>query len=211
MKKLITEQDVLTHWKSRKQKLTVHPQAIITPAAHDAAKSRGIKIIKAALPSTTAVAAATGSASEKVIIGADHGGYELKEILKQMLCEAGFAVEDVGTHSTDAVDYPDFAHEVAQKVVAAPNGVGIMIDGAGVGSAMAANKVPGIRAASCQDVHTARNSRVHNNANMLTLGSRVLGVDVAKEIARTWLASRFEGGRHQKRVDKISMIEQKYR
>jgi len=213
MKKLVTEQDILNVWKSRKRKITVHPQAIVTPAAKDAAHSRGIQIIKAALPkSVTGTVTPTNFTGEQtIILGSDHGGFELKEILKQFLLESGRQVDDIGTHSTESVDYPDFAHEVARKVAADPKFLGIVIDGAGVGSAMAANKVPGIRAASCQDVYTARNSRVHNNANVLTLGCRVLGIDVAKEIVTTWLNSHFEGGRHQRRVDKIMLIEQKYR
>lgn len=211
MKKLITEKEILNLWRSRKRKLTIPPDAIITPAARDAAHAHQIEIVKTLPTRDHKPVASHTSSGLKIVIGADHGGFELKEIIKEYLLECGYAVDDVGTHSTESVDYPDFAHEVALKVAYAEGCVGIVVDGAGVGSAMTANKVPGIRAASCQDVYTARNSRVHNNANVLTLGSRVLGVDVAKEIVKTWLAADFEGGRHQRRVDKIMLIEQKYR
>ncbi|MFQ5602897.1 MAG: ribose 5-phosphate isomerase B [bacterium] len=149
--------------------------------------------------------------SKKIIIGSDHGGFELKEQLKQQLQKLGYEVEDVGTFSTESVDYPDFAHVVAQKVAQATDLRGIIVDGAGVGSSIAANKVPGVRAAACQDVYTARNSRAHNNANVLTLGSRVLGPDVATDIVTVWLNTEFEGGRHANRVDKIMDIDRKYR
>ncbi|RMD87865.1 MAG: ribose 5-phosphate isomerase B, partial [Calditrichaeota bacterium] len=133
-----------------------------------------------------------------------HGDY------LKFLIDEGYEVEDVGTFSTESVDYPDFAHQVAQKVARGEGWRGVIVDGAGVGSAMVANKVPGIRAASCQDVYTARNSRQHNDANILTLGSRVLGVDVAKEILLVWLQTDFGGGRHKRRVDKIIEIEKRY-
>ncbi|MCG8608226.1 ribose 5-phosphate isomerase B [bacterium] len=145
-----------------------------------------------------------------IILGSDHGGFELKEILKGYLIEMELEVEDVGTHSTESVDYPDFARKVAVRVNEQSGSLGVIIDGAGVGSAMTANKVPGIRAATCHDVYTAQNSRRHNNANVLTLGSRVLGVDVAKGILKAWLESAFEGGRHQARVDKIMEVERRH-
>ncbi|MFQ5769224.1 MAG: ribose 5-phosphate isomerase B [bacterium] len=214
MKKLIKERDVIDAWQHRKSEINVAPNAIITPAAADAAKVRSINIVrKNAIEKDFSNFNSNTQRQNmaKIIIGSDHGGYELKEVLKKYLMDADVEVEDVGTHSTESVDYPDFAHSVALKV-AESNGVrGVIIDGAGVGSAITANKVPGIRAATCQDVYTTRNSRAHNNANILTLGSRVLGVDVAKEILKVWLETNFEGGRHQRRVDKIIEIDRKYR
>jgi ribose 5-phosphate isomerase B len=204
MKRLLTERDVIQAWQKRSHQIIVSPEALITPAAADAAKIRGMDIIKE-IPSSTSTPA---QHSRKIVLGADHGGFELKEILKSFLIELGYEVEDVGAHSTEAVDYPDFAHAVAQKVAAGSRGV--MIDGAGVGSAITANKVPGVRAAACYDVYTAINSRRHNNANMLTLGSRVSSADAAKEILKAWLETDFEGGRHEKRVDKIMAVEKKY-
>ncbi len=205
MKRLLTERDVIQAWQKRSHQIIVSPEALITPAAADAAKIRGIDIVK----ENPVPASASITQSRKIILGADHGGFELKEILKAFLVELGYEVEDVGAHSTDAVDYPDFAHAVAQKV-AAGFGRGVMIDGAGVGSAITANKVPGVRAAACYDVYTARNSRLHNNANLLTLGSRISSADAAKEILKAWLETDFEGGRHETRVEKIMAVEKKY-
>jgi ribose 5-phosphate isomerase B len=143
-------------------------------------------------------------------LGADHGGYELKERLKPQLYELGWAVEDCGTHSDAPVDYPTVALAVALKVSEGRAACGIMIDGAGIGSCMAANKVPGIRAALCYDTVTARNSREHNDANVLTLGGRLIGVALAQEIVRTWLATECREERHRKRVALITDIERRF-
>ncbi len=142
-----------------------------------------------------------------VAIGADHGGFPLKETLKAFLNEKGYSVIDCGTNSTDSVDYPDFAREVAEKVAAGSAWRGIMIDGAGIGSCMAANKVAGVRAAMCYDYATAFNSREHNNANLLTLGAGLIGNSLAKQIVTTFLETEFGGGRHERRVAKIMEIE----
>lgn len=213
MKRLITERDVLDAWKKRESRIQVPANGLITPAAENAANVHGIVIEKISVQESQKPVPAPTSAdhSKKIIIGSDHGGFELKEQLKQQLQKLGYEVEDVGTFSTESVDYPDFAHVVAQKVAQATDLRGIIVDGAGVGSSIAANKVPGVRAAACQDVYTARNSRAHNNANVLTLGSRVLGPDVATDIVTVWLNTEFEGGRHANRVDKIMDIDRKYR
>lgn len=145
-----------------------------------------------------------------VAIGADHGGFELKEILKADLTAAGFEVRDVGTHSKDPVDYPDFAHAVAKLVGAQQAWRGIIIDGAGIGSCIVANKVPGVRAGLAYDYATAVNSRQHNDTNVLTLGAGLIGVTLAKQIMGIWLATVFGGGRHAPRVDKIMAIEKLY-
>lgn len=142
-----------------------------------------------------------------VAIGADHGGYSLKEVLKDFLEGKGYQVIDCGTNSTESVDYPDFAQAVAQHVAGGTAWRGIMIDGAGIGSCMAANKVPGVRAAMCYDHATAFNSREHNNANLLTLGAGLIGTSLAKQITATFLETEFGGGRHARRVDKINAIE----
>lgn len=211
MKKLLTERDVIQAWQKRSTSITVSPDVLITPAAADAARVRGIEILKPEIDSKLSSSGSLSAMpSRKIVIGSDHGGFEMKETLKLFLMELGYEVEDVGTHSADAVDYPDFAHAVAHEVVSAPGTRGVMIDGAGVGSAMTANKVPGVRAAACYDVYTARNSRLHNNANMLTLGSRVITADAAKEILKVWLETDFEGGRHEQRVDKIMAVEKNY-
>lgn len=147
------------------------------------------------------------AASKAVAIGADHGGFSMKENLKAFLEEKGYQVIDCGTNSTDSVDYPDFARAVAEQVASGKAWRGIMIDGAGIGSCMAANKVAGVRAAMCYDYATAFNSREHNNANLLTLGAGLIGPSLAKQIATTFLETEFGGDRHARRVDKIMEIE----
>jgi len=145
-----------------------------------------------------------------VAIGTDHGGVDLKETLKQTLIEHNYEVIDVGTHTKDSVDYPDIALKVSELVASGEAWRGVIIDGAGIGSCMAANKVPGVRAALCYDYATAVNSREHNNANVLTLGAGLIGTNLAKQIMNTWLATEFGGGRHAGRVDKITAIEKRF-
>ncbi len=143
-----------------------------------------------------------------IALGCDHGGFALKADVRAWCEKAGFAVLDLGTDAAKpSVDYPDFAYAVARAVSSGKARMGIAIDGVGVGSAMAANKVPGIRAAPCWSVFSAFNARAHNDANVLTLGSRVLGVETARTVVETFLATDFEGGRHATRVDKIGDIE----
>ncbi len=155
-------------------------------------------------------AGASSTPLKSVALGADHGGYPLKETLKAHLATLGYNVIDCGTNSTDAVDYPDFAYAVARLVSEGQAWRGIIVDGAGIGSCMAANKVPGIRAALCYDHATATNSREHNDANVLTLGAGLIGPALAKQIAEVWLKTEFGGGRHAKRVDKIVEIEKRF-
>jgi ribose 5-phosphate isomerase B len=145
-----------------------------------------------------------------VAIGADHGGFEMKEALKKDLSELGCEIVDVGTYSKDAVDYPDFALAAAQQVSSGRAWRGVVIDGAGIGSCMVANKVPGVRAAMAYDHASASNSREHNDANLLTLGAGLIGLNLAKQILKTWLTTEFGGGRHAKRVDKIIAVEKQY-
>jgi deoxyribose-phosphate aldolase len=143
----------------------------------------------------------------KIAIGADHGGFELKEKLKKYLSEKGHAVEDCGTYSAEAVDYPTYAYAVAKQVSDNHCERGIMINGAGIGSCMVANKVPRVRAAMCYDISTARNSREHNDANMLTLGAGLIGFELAKQIVDIWLSTECTAERHKKRVAMIGDIE----
>ncbi|PKO01457.1 MAG: ribose 5-phosphate isomerase B [Chloroflexi bacterium HGW-Chloroflexi-5] len=151
------------------------------------------------------------ASNKKVIaIGTDHGGVDLKAALKADLIEQGYEVIDCGTNTKDAVDYPDIALAVAQLVASGKAWRGVVIDGAGIGSCMSANKVPGVRAAMCYDISTALNSREHNDANVITLGAGLVGVALAKAILKTWLATEFGGGRHAARVDKIIAIEKSY-
>ena len=142
-----------------------------------------------------------------VAIGSDHGGFEAKEVLKIYLNNLGYRVVDVGTNSKESVDYPDFALKVANKVKSGECERGIMIDGAGIGSSMVCNKVRGIRAALCYDLKTIRNSRQHNNANVLTLGGPLHKPDELCEMVKVWLETPFEGGRHWPRINKMMAVE----
>lgn len=142
-----------------------------------------------------------------IAIGSDHGGLDLKETIAAHLRDAGHDVRDFGTHSSDSCDYPLIAVPLAKAVVNGEAERGILICGTGIGIGIAANKVPGIRAALCHDVFSARASRQHNNANILTMGQRVIGPGLALTIVDEWLAAEFEGGRHERRVDQIAAIE----
>lgn len=152
----------------------------------------------------------TVSTGARIALGADHGGYRLKEYLEQRLRDAGHDILDCGTHSEEPVDYPDIALAVAEKVADGSCRSGILVDGAGIGSAMAANKVPGVRAALCYDLSSARNSREHNHANVLTLGAGLIGDGLAWQIVETWLATAWGPDRHARRVDRIRAIEERY-
>ncbi|WP_252224387.1 MULTISPECIES: ribose 5-phosphate isomerase B [unclassified Clostridium] len=146
----------------------------------------------------------------KLAIGCDHGGFELKQEIIKFLESEGHEVKDFGTHSTESCDYPDIALPVAEAVVAKEFELGILVCGTGIGIGIAANKVAGIRAALCSDTFSAHATRQHNNANILTLGQRVVGTGLALDIVKTFISSKFEGDRHQKRIDKISAIEAKH-
>jgi ribose 5-phosphate isomerase B len=145
-----------------------------------------------------------------VAIGADHGGFELKELLKPDLAAQGYEVIDMGTTSKEAVDYPDFAHDVARLVGGGKAWRGIVIDGAGIGSCIVANKVPGVRAGLAYDYSSALNGREHNDTNVLTLGAGLVGPNLARQIVSVWLSTGFGGGRHARRVDKIGAVEKQY-
>ena len=213
-RKFITEADV--QGLAPGSELVVPANALLTPLARDLILQLNLKLTReGALPAvpSPATGAAAGPAADPektVALGADHGGLALKEALKSYLQELGYAVLDCGTYSSESVDYPDFAHAVAALVSEGKAARGIMVDGAGIGSCMAANKVPGVRAAMCYDLSTAVNSREHNDANVLTLGGGLIGANLARQIVNTWLSTPFGGGRHARRVDKIMAIEQRY-
>lgn len=145
-----------------------------------------------------------------VAIGADHGGFELKENLRAYIAELGFDVRDMGTYNKNPVDYPEFAHAVAKLVSTGKAWRGIVIDGAGIGSCIVANKVPGVRAGLAYDLSSANNSREHNDTNVLTLGAGLIGVSLARQLVKTWLTTEFGGGRHAPRVEKIMAVEKQY-
>ncbi|MCQ2362810.1 MAG: ribose 5-phosphate isomerase B [Acidaminococcaceae bacterium] len=145
----------------------------------------------------------------KLLIGSDHGGYHLKEHIKKYLTEKGYEMVDVGTDSEDSCDYPDFAQKLCNGITQGTAEKGILICGTGIGISIAANKCAGIRAALCNEVYGAKMSRQHNDANVLCMGARVIGVGTAELIVDTWLNTDFEGGRHQRRVAKIMALEEK--
>ena len=188
---------------------------LITPLARQVAMDRHITLQTAStpVPNSKAQAPLTPNAAaggKAVAIGADHGGFKLKETLRAYLHELGHEVIDCGTNSTEAVDYPDFALAVAELVSQGRAWRGILVDGAGIGSCMAANKVPDVRAAMCYDQSTALNSREHNDANVLTLGAGLIGETLARQIVKTWLETPFGGGRHARRVEKIMETERRF-
>lgn len=200
-KSVITEDDVRD--LERGAVLRIAEGARLTPLAADLVSEKGIEIVRR-------VPRGGSKTSKMVAVGSDHGGFKMKEALKSLLTELGHQVHDFGASSEDPVDYPDFAYAVAKSVSKGASDVGIMIDGAGVGSAMTANKVPGVRAAACYSVKVAKNSREHNDANVLTLGSGTITDAEMREIVRAWLSTEISEDRHRKRVEKIKAIERQY-
>ena len=186
--------------------IAIAPDTLITPLARDAASDRGITI-RVEQPKSESAAS---NYAQVVALGADHGGYALKEQLKKYLRDWGYTPLDLGTDSTEPVDYPDFAEVVANAVARGEAWRGVVIDSAGIGSAIAANKVPGARAAQCYDRASAKNSREHNDANILSLGAKMISEETAREILALWLETNFAAGRHQKRIDKIRAIESRH-
>jgi ribose 5-phosphate isomerase B len=201
MRQVVTAQDIPAAGELR-----VQAGSLITASAREAAAERGVRIVELEADQLSALA----SPERTIAIGADHGGFRMKEVLKPVLESLGLAIRDVGVMEEKPADYPDIALHVAELVAGGTATRGVVVDGAGIGSAMAANKVPGIRAALCYDKASARNSREHNDSNVLTLGGRLLTETQAEEVLRTWLGTSFAGGRHQARVNKILEIERRY-
>jgi ribose 5-phosphate isomerase B len=201
-KSVITEDDVRDLGSG--SVLRIGEGARLTPLAADIVREKGIEIVRR-------VGRRGSKKTRMIAVGADHGGFKMKEELKVFLKESGHQVHDFGTNSEDPVDYPDFAYAVARSVSEGASDVGIVIDGAGVGSAMTANKVPGVRAAACYSAAIARNSREHNGANVLTLGSKTITNAEMRDIVVAWLTTELTEDRHRKRVEKIDAIERQYR
>lgn len=198
---MITERDIPSSGVMR-----IATGSIVTASARDVAAARGVTLQE--VPPHEAVALAPPERT--IALGSDHGGFAMKQALLPVFVELGLAVRDIGVYEEKAADYPDIALAVSALVQEGAATRGVLIDGAGIGSAMAANKVPGVRAALCYDVASARNSREHNDANVLTLGGRLLTVTQAESVLRTWLATPFGGGRHAARVEKIMAIERRF-
>ena len=201
-KTLITEDDI--RGLEPGSKLRVNENVKFTALAQDIVSDLKIELIRKATRKNTAKV-------RSVAVGSDHGGFKFKEQLKSFLTDFGLQVRDFGTDSEDAVDYPDFAHAVAKSVSGKQVDVGIIIDGAGIGSAMTANKVPNVRAAACYSTALAKNSREHNGANVLTLGSGQNNFEDIKAIVEAFISTDISEERHKKRVDKIDNIEKQYR
>lgn len=212
--KLLTEEDVLRAAAHEVREIVVPPGVLVTPLARDTLKEKEIALI----PSSSIHRGESENGSREansedngiIALGADHGGYEMKEAIKRALQEQGRTIRDFGAFSSESADYPDFALKVAEAVADGACHTGIMVDGAGFASAMVANKVPGILAATCWDLFTARLAREHVGANVLTLGGKVIGSALALEMVNVWLETPFAGGRHQRRTDKIWKVEEKY-
>src|SRR5437870_7342978 len=198
-KRVITEHEIRP--ASSGDTLRIDEGAILTPLAQDLARERDIRIESVRR---------RAARRKRIALGADHGGFEMKEEVKRVLADLGHDYQDLGTHSTEAVDYPDYANLVARAVASGTCELGIIVDGAGIGSCMVANKVPGGRGAMCYDEASARNSREHNGPNVLTLGGKMISNDRMREIVRAWLASELTEERHRRRVEKIKAIEREY-
>jgi ribose 5-phosphate isomerase B len=198
-KGVITEREVRTAEPG--DTLRIDEAAIITPLATDVIRDLGISVERVRRRSGRKL---------KIGLGADHGGFEVKELLKNTIADLGHDFQDFGTYSADPVDYPDYAHLVAIAVARGTCDLGIIVDGAGIGSCMVANKVPGVRAAMCYDEASAQNSREHNGANVLTLGGKMVPAARIQEIVKVWLASDLTEERHRRRVAKIDAIERTY-
>lgn len=211
---LISQEEIRAARQAGKTVLNVPAGTIVTPLAHDLAVDSGIQIViagdepRGATPSGDDKGAGPAPIAGGVIaLGADHGGFPLKEQLREWLEGRGLPVQDLGTYSKASCDYPDLAAAVARAVAMGEASWGILIDGAGIGSCMAANKVPGVLAATCHDARTAANSREHNGANVLCIGSVGLSEQGLQSIVEAWLQTPTGGGRHARRVDKIRAIE----
>lgn len=202
--KLITEDDIKKMLKSGLREIVIEKGTVLTPLAQDRIRHSGLKIV------SSSSSYIDSNVNVKICIGSDHTGVKMKKLLYDYLKIKGYDLLDVGTFTEDAVDYPDIAHKVANSVVIGEVKFGIIIDATGIPSAITANKIPGIRAATCYNEFSAKSSREHNDANILVVGARSLGEETIKSIADVWLSSEFLGDRHQKRIDKIKAIEEKF-
>lgn len=210
MKKLFTERDI--HNTAGEDKIIlISKDDILTPSAKDKIKELGLTIVD---KDEYGKIAGTQNLSKtkrlnKVVIGSDHSGFKIKNILSKILNQKNIGIIDVGTYDEKSCDYPDFAYAVARKVQLKEADFGILIDATGIPSAITANKLKGIRAATCYNEFSARSAREHNDANIIVIGAKSIGEETIKSILEVWLTTRFGGGRHQKRLDKISAIEDK--
>lgn len=205
-KRLITEDFVLKKIKNGEKEILISKDEIITPLALDRIKSAGLKISSDKVSSHS-----TENVFKKIIIGSDHTGVKAKKVLVDFLKQKNYDVLDIGTFTEESVDYPDIAFNVANRVKLGEFDCGIILDATGIPSSITANKIPGIRAATCYNEFSAKSSREHNDANILVMGAKALGDETIKSITNVWLNSKFLGDRHQRRLDKIKAIEEKFK
>jgi len=213
MKKLISETDVINYLKTGVKTFPVGKDEIITPLAMDKIKSSGLIIIEKSAADKIeheSDAPINQKKTNKIVIGNDHTGFQLKQKIINYFTEKKYEIIDVGTYDEKSCDYPDFASAVARKVKEGTADFGVIIDATGIPSAITANKLPGIRAATCYNEFSARSAREHNNANILVLGAMTLGEGMVISILDIWLNTYFGGGRHQKRLNKITSIENEF-
>ena len=223
MPTLVSERTVLDALAAGRATLAVPEGAIVTALARDTARDHGLALVAGGAEVGRAGGAdapggavsptppqATSAPARTLAVGCDHAGFEIKDALAEHARSLGWTVTDLGTDSAESVDYPDFAYAVGRSVHVGRTALGLMVDGVGVGSAIVANKLPGVRAALCPDVFSAFNARAHNDANVLTLGSRTMGVETCKRVLAEFLATDFEGGRHARRVQKIADVEARF-
>ncbi len=213
---LYTEQEILRLFNRGVREITVTEHDIITPAARDKIKSLGIEVVTKTTKRDSEVNQAPkfkafeNKINNTIAIGSDHTGFKLKSVISDYLKAKGFEIIDVGTYSEESCDYPDFALKVAQRIERGEAPFGIMLDATGIPSAITANKVPGIRAATCYNEFSAKSARQHNDANMIVLGAKTLGEETVKSILDVFFSNDFLGDRHKRRLDKITAIEGRY-
>ena len=211
MKKLITEEEVKKAIRRGSNVIIAGNGSVITPLAMDLIRQKKLTILEKEIHDYSESSSSVKFPFNKIAIGSDHTGFKEKNLLIKILTEKSFQVYDLGTMSDKSCDYPDFAIAVAENVQQGKADCGIIIDATGIPSAITANKIEGIRAATCYNEFSAKSSRSHNDANILVLGAKTLGEETIKSIVNVWLNSSFEGGRHQRRLDKITGIERKYK
>jgi len=207
MKKLITEDDVRKIVKEGRNVIVIAKDTVVTPLALDMIRTNRITVIEKEPAGNNFTIDEQIISQKRISIGSDHTGFKMKNILIKYLGERGFQLNDEGTFDEKSCDYPDFAKAVALKVATGNADFGIILDATGIPSSITANKIKGIRAATCYNAFSAKSAREHNDANVLVLGAKSLGEETIKTIIEVWFSTNFAGGRHQRRLDKISSIE----
>jgi ribose 5-phosphate isomerase B len=209
MKKLITESEILRQYKEGKKSVLITKDIVLTPLALDKIKSLGLEILSEQkdLPVREKCSSFVDANCRIAVVGCDHTGFDMKKNVSQLLNDLHFKVVDVGTYNESSCDYPDIAQAVAKKIKNGEALFGVIIDATGIPSAITANKFKGIRAATCYNEFTAKSSREHNNSNIIVLGAKALGEESIKSILIAFINTKYEGGRHQRRLDKITEIE----